>query len=160
MRTVQNTLIAFARWPRLLSLVALCSLACTNYSSSPQIVNPPIILGIQAEGTGHIITVAAQNTELGFVSYRLFQGIDESAARTQTTGGTDCGPFNILPNDAVQYIIEVKPGQTAVTAGTTDNRLCAMATGLTSGRYVALRSLVFNITSIGTSDPSNAVLVP
>lgn len=144
----------------LLFLLGALSMGCSNYSSEPQIVNPPIILGISREGSGHILTVAAQNTELGFFGYRLFESTTEDDARTQAAdNGTDCGTLNVLPNNAIEYIIEVKPDQTTVSPGSTD-RLCVVTRSLTAGRYVALRSLIFNVTTITTSSSSNAVLVP
>ncbi|MCB1173136.1 MAG: hypothetical protein KDK39_06210 [Leptospiraceae bacterium] len=134
--------------------------ACTNYSSDPQIVSTPILLGVQTEGTGHILTVAAQNVEIGFLGYRLYQASSESALRALAVdNGTTCGPINTQPNASVEYIMEAKPGQTAVTAGTT-NRVCAFNASLTSGNYVGVRSLIFSLTAVGTSEISNALLIP
>lgn len=133
---------------------------CTNYTAETQNINPPIILSITAEGTGHLITVAAQNAEIGFFGYRLYQGVNEAAVRAiNPNNGTDCGALAILPNQAQNYVIEAKPGQVAPTAGSID-RICAMPVTLTSGGVVAMRALGFSISSVNTSEISNAVVVP
>ncbi len=143
------------------ALSASALFACTNYTAETQNINPPIILSIVAEGTGHLITVSAQNAEIGFFGYRLYQGTDESAVRAiNPNNGTDCGALAILPEQALNYVIEAKPGQTAPTAGATDNRICALPVTLTSGSFVALRALGFSISSVNTSVISNAVVVP
>lgn len=154
------------RIARRVTLVTLLGLslallpACTNYTAETQTINAPIILGIQVEGTGHILTVAAQNAEIGFFGYRIYQGVSEAAVRSiNPNNGTDCGALAILPNQAQNYVIEAKPGQTAPTAGTT-NRICALPVALTRGGYVALRALGFSISSVNTSLISNAVVVP
>lgn len=133
----------------------------TNFSAIPLAVNLPLILGIEAEGTGHIITIRAQNEEIGFSGYRLFTGATEAEARTEAAG-TDCSwPLATDNNRAMGYLIEVKPGQTAVTPTTADNRLCVVPILLTSGEWVTIRSLIYkNITTTDTSEPSNAVQVP
>lgn len=133
---------------------------CTNYSSEPQIVNSPVLLGIQTEDTGHLITVAAQNLEIGFLGYRLYEGSDETAVRAiPVENGTDCGPFELQPDAPVEYILEAKPNQTAVTPGQS-NRVCAFNASLTTGRSIAIRSLIFSVISVNTSDISNAIVVP
>ncbi len=141
--------------------IGLTFAACTNYTAEEQLVNPPIILDITAEGTGHIITVAAQNSEIGFFTYRLFQGTSEADVFTQNPlGGTDCGPLALLPDTATNYIIEVKPGQSTVTAGASGLRLCSIPATLSSGEVIAIRAVIFNITSVQTSIPSNVFTVP
>ncbi|MCR9142411.1 MAG: hypothetical protein NXI24_09185 [bacterium] len=145
----------------LLAMATACLPACTNYTAETQNINPPIIISVVAEGTGHLITVAAQNAEIGFFGYRLYQATDEAAVRAiNPNNGTDCGALAILPDQAQNYVIEVKPGQTAPTAGTTDSRICALPAALTSGGVVALRALGFSISSLNTSVISNAVVVP
>ncbi len=144
-----------------LGAILACSAACTNFSAESQVINPPILFSVAAEDTGHIISLSAQNTELGFAGYRLFYGATEGEALTTTTNTVDCGALSLLPNQAITYVIEVKPGQSAVTAGNTDNRLCAVPFGLSSGQYVAIRALVFqDLVSLGTSITSNALVVP
>lgn len=145
---------------------------CTNYSAEEPIVNPPILLGltsptdttlaIAAEGTGHILRVRAINQEIGFAGYRLYQASTDAAVRALSVdAGTDCGPLAVSPVSSVEYIIEVKPGQSTVTPGLTDNRLCAMNTTLVSGNYVLLRSLIFRSpVAVSTSIPSNSAVVP
>ncbi len=141
------------------------AISCTNYSSKPQTANPPIILSIAQEGTGHILTVSAQNAEIGFSGYELFQGISESAVRNAAkNSGVLCGSLAFNPNQAVNSIIEVKPGQTTAspTVSGATNRLCAVPLLLTAGTFVALRSLITqNVAGgIGESISSNAVVVP
>jgi hypothetical protein len=143
-----------------LLLLVTATSACTNYSAETQTINPPIIFTIQAEGTGHILTVAAQNAEIGFFGYRLYEAPTEAAVRAlNPLNGTDCGALAVLPNQALQYVIEAKPGQIVVTPGTTD-RVCSFPVQLTPGSFVALRALGFSITSVNTSVLSNAIVVP
>ena len=144
-----------------LILVPLCWAHCTNYSAETQNINPPIILTVTAEGTGHILTVAAQNAELGFFGYRLFQAPTEAGVRAlNPTAGTDCGALAAVPNQAINYVLEAKPGQTAPSLSDTDVRICAFPVQLTSGSYIAVRALGFSITTVNTSEISNAVIVP
>ena len=49
-----------------LGAILACSAACTNFSAESQVINPPILFSVAAEDTGHIISLSAQNTELGF----------------------------------------------------------------------------------------------
>lgn len=147
------TLVAF------LTFVGLSG-GCTNYSAEQQTINPPIILGITPDNGGHLITVAAQNGELGFFGYRLYQSTSEAGVRElNPNSGTDCGALAIVPDRAQNYVIEVRAGQVAPTAGTTD-RICALPVSLTSGGFIALRALGFSVTSINTSEISNAIVVP
>lgn len=162
-----------AAWLALLVLgFAFGNLVCTNYSADDPQVNPPIFLGltspqdttvaIEAEGTGHILRVRALNQELGFSGYRLYAAATDAAVRALgSETGTDCGPLSLSPISSVEYILEAKPGQTAVTAGASGNRLCAFNTTLTSGQFVLLRALIFKSpTSVGVSHPSNSAQVP
>ena len=151
-------------WVLIVSGMILILSSCakvTNYSAIPIAVNLPLILKISKEGTGHVITIRAQNEEIGFSGYRLFTGATAEEARTEATG-TDCSwPLATDNNRAMGYLIEVKPGQTSVTPTTADNRLCAVPLLLNSGEWVTLRSLIYkNITTTETSEPSNAVQVP
>lgn len=149
-------------FPQIIGAALLCALlaGCTNYSAEQQTINPPIILSVVADNGGHLITVAAQNSELGFFGYRLYQSTSEAAVRgLNPNNGTDCGALAIVPDRAQNYVIEVRAGQVAPTAGTTD-RICALPVSLTSGGFIALRALGFSVTSINTSEISNAVIVP
>lgn len=133
---------------------------CTNYTAESPIVNPPIILSIATEDNGYLLEVSAQNVELGFAGYRLYTGATPEEAQNQPAeNGVDCGGINLQPNQAVVYFIEAKPGQDTVTPGTS-NRICAIPVDIQAGQYVALRALIFNVTTFGTSLPSNAVLAP
>ena len=147
---------------RILPCFALILGACTNYSAETQNVNPPILTSIAREGTGHIITMAAQNTEIGFAGYRLFQGTTDTGVRTANSlSGIDCSrPLAVLPNQAISYVIEVKPGQTAVSAGYS-NRVCAVPLALTPGTLVGVRSLILrDLLSLDTGLSSNTLVVP
>ncbi len=142
-------------------LLTACLAACTNYSVDSQIVNPPIITKIQTDGNGHLLTVAAQNIEIGFSGYRLFQGTSEDDARNEETAEkVDCGPLDTIPSQAVDYFIEVKPGKVLVDDDDT-NYLCVFNYSLTKGRYIVLRSLIVeDLVNTGTSIASNASIVP
>lgn len=147
---------------RLAVSLLLACLSCYNYSSQAQSVNPPIVTAIAREGTGHIITMAAQNVEIGFGGYRLYQASNDTAVRgADPLAGVDCTrPLAVLPNQAIPYIIEVKPGITSVSAGYTD-RLCAVSLALTPGTFVAVRALILrDLFSFDTSLSSNSLLVP
>ena len=153
------------RTPLRLFLVApalFFSFFCTNYSSQATIVNPVIILRIEKEGTGHIVTVAAQNVEISFAGYAVFQASSEAGVRSQTavTAANTCFRSGVLPNQAIEYIMEIKPGQTTVTAGTS-NRICAAPVGLTPGNFLGIRSLQYqSLTNIVSGDISNTVFIP
>ena len=182
MQLFQTSLFSRARRPigmgrrpvlvPVLFVLCLPALFCTNYSAENPTVNPPILLGltspqdttlaIEKEGTGHILRVRALNQEIGFSGYRLYAAATDAAVRALgVDSGTDCGPLNLVPVSSIEYIIEAKPGQTTVTPGTTDSRLCAISTSLSSGQWILLRSLIFKSpTSVGTSNPSNSAQVP
>ena len=149
--------------PALATLIAFVSFAadCTNYSVDAQIVNPPLITKIESEDSGHLLTVAAQNIELGFVGYRMFQGSSEDDARNEETAeSVDCGPIDTPPTAATDYFIEVKPDKLVVDAEDTDH-ICVFNYSLTPGRYIVLRSLIVqDLVNTGTSIASNAVIVP
>ncbi len=140
--------------------LAAAATACTNYSSRPQTVNPPILLGIVREGSGHVMTVSAQNVEIGFINYRVYVGATEDASRGAAVGaGVDCNPV-ILPNQAVEYTVEIKPDQTTVTAGVT-NRLCLAQMSAATGQYITMRAILFrDFSSVDSSISSNAVVAP
>lgn len=142
--------------------ILLCSLSCYNYSSQAQTVNTPILTAIAREGTGHIITMAAQNVEIGFGGYRLYQASSDSAVRAlDALSGVDCSrPLAVLPNQAIPYVIEVKAGLATVSPGYTD-RVCAVSLTLVPGTFVAVRALIFrDLFSFDTSLSSNSLLVP
>ncbi|MCE9596505.1 MAG: hypothetical protein K8S54_00925 [Spirochaetia bacterium] len=148
---------------RLTSIAPLLLLAfCTNYSSQKQIVNPPILTSIAVEGTGHVITMTAQNVELGFSGYRLYQGASDSAVRNaDPLAGLDCSrPLAVPTNSGIAYQVEVKAGQSAISPGF-PNRVCLVSLQLTSGTFVAMRSLILrDFLSLDTSISSNSLLVP
>ncbi|MBL8020902.1 MAG: hypothetical protein JNM27_14625 [Leptospirales bacterium] len=148
---------------RSISILLFLTLAsCTNYSSQKQLVNPPILTAIAVEGTGHVITMTAQNVEIGFSGYRLYQGTSDSAVRgADPLAGIDCSrPLAVATNAGVAYQVEVKAGQSAISPGF-PNRVCVVPLQLTSGTYIAMRSLILrDFLSLDTSISSNSLLVP
>lgn len=145
--------------PYLLAILTF-SVGCTNYSSEDKTVNPPILLGIKADGDGHLITVAAQNLEIGFQGYRLYQGISETDARNKDgLDGVDCTfPLTESTSRGIEYTIEVRPG---ISAPTSTDYVCAVPLQLTSGTWITMRSLIFaDFYSSDTSISSNALTVP
>jgi hypothetical protein len=143
---------------------------CTNYSSKPLPVNPVILLAppsgnststkinaIEKTSTGHILRVAAQNVELTFKGYRIYQAPTEEQVRNlPSTSGVDCSPLLELPNSSKVYIMEASTNPLGLAT------LCTFPVNLTSGFYVSIRVTYF--TGIGqedgTSMPSNALLIP
>ncbi|MBX7059655.1 MAG: hypothetical protein K1X75_16445 [Leptospirales bacterium] len=132
--------------------------ACTNFSAEDNIINTPILMSITREGSGHLIQVQAQNAELGFIGYRLFTGASATAAQAASSG-VDCGALNLLTTTAGIRYIEAKPGQSSVTAGTTD-RICAAPLTINAGDYVVMRATVFDLAAIAQSNASNALQAP
>lgn len=134
--------------------------SCTNYSSEPFLINPPIILDIRQENGGHVIEVAAQNTEIGLVGYTLYERASEEAAQEAEGVEITCAtPLLDLPNRAIIYSLEVRTDRTMPLGE--GARLCTLQTDLTSGNFVALRALVFeNFATFRTSISSNAIQVP
>lgn len=144
-------------------LVAMLSgVGCTNYSSREQVISPPVILSITREDSGHIITISAQNQEIGFSGYRLYTGVTEDLARSENSQPVNllqC--LNVITDSPVQYIIEVKPDRSSITPVEGENRICIITAGLTAGEWVAMRSLLFkDFSTFDTSISSNAAVIP
>ena len=132
--------------------------AITNFTSEPIAANIPIILSIEVDGDGHLVTIRAQNEEIVFSGYRLYTGASEAEARQQLTG-SDCSYFSQAEGvDHVEYVIEVRPGISEVSSS---SYLCFVSQALIPGEWVVLRALAFqNILEVTPGEPSNAVLVP
>ena len=144
----------------IVSLLLLFS-TCTNYSSEQQQVNAPVLLEIQSYTGGHLIRVSAQNNEIGFQGYRLYQGINENEARNRAEGdGIDCSfPLREMPNRSVYYYLEAVPNKSG--PDDVDKHLCNVPLSLTPGTWISIRGLIFqDIQSVKTSIPSNALPVP
>lgn len=149
----------------------LCSF-CTNYSSDPYPASTPVLLGlspagdtssgiqaISTYGNGHSIRVAAQNYEPGFQGYRLFEGATEDAVRNaDPTSGIDCTALLQTPVLGTVYTIEARTdsGPSESTA------LCVVPIVLTSGNFVAIRTVYFRglLDPQSTGPSSNALQVP
>ncbi len=143
---------------------------CSNYTSKPLAINPPLILstisgssnstqitGIEKTSTGHILRVAAQNTEYTFKTYRIFQASSENEVLSQTdSSGIDCSYLIQLPNTANIQIMEASLNPLGLAT------LCVFPINLTTGSYVSLRAVyISNLDqTTKTSLPSNAVIVP
>jgi hypothetical protein len=162
MDAVPNVIICNAA--ALVFILLIIGNNCTNYSSSDAVqVNIPIITLISKNGTGgHLIEMAAQNAEVGFAGYRVFQGATEQVVQTAAPEtGTDCSlPLYVLPTQGIPYRIEVDPlaGPPLVN---TLNIVCTVHVSLTAGNYTAVRPLIYsNFYTITTGLSSNAVIVP
>ncbi len=145
-------------------------LHCKQYTSKPLSVNPAIILsplsgsssttkiqGIEKTSTGHILRLAAQNYELTFKNYRIYQALTEDQVlNLPPSSGIDCGSLLELPNTSKIYIVEASTNPLGLAT------LCTFPINLTTGNYVSIRVVFFNGIGQedGTSLPSNAILVP
>jgi hypothetical protein len=147
--------------------------ACNRYSTESLPVNPVILLGppngqssytgIRAieriPGGGHLIRVSAQNSELLFQGYRIYQAPSEAAVlELPSAAGTDCGVLFTYPVLGIIYTMEASTAPKL----TSENLLCSFPIDLTPGQYVSIRALYQ--AGFGqpptTSLPSNALIVP
>ena len=157
---------------RLLVLLTFLMLGCTNYSSDPYAPSTPILLGLSPDGStssninaistygnGHAIRVAAQNYEPGFQGYKLFQGASEDAVRNaDASTGIDCGTLLQTPVLGVVYTVEARTDSSASES----TALCVFPIVLTSGNFVAIRSVYYRglLDPESTGPSSNALQVP
>ncbi|MCB1138241.1 MAG: hypothetical protein KDK23_05760 [Leptospiraceae bacterium] len=161
------------RLPGALALFLAGLLAgCTNYSSDPYAPSTPILLGLSPDGStssninaistygnGHSIRVAAQNYEPGFQGYRLFQGASEDAVRNaDASTGISCSTLLQTPVLGVVYTVEARTDG-SVSESTA---LCVFPIVLTSGNFVAIRSVYYRglLDPESTGPSSNALQVP
>lgn len=135
---------------------------CTNFTTEDVIVNTPIILGISLNPSGgHILKIAAQNTEIGFAGYRLYAGTTEQAVRTaDPASGIDCSqPLSLLPSQGIEYKIEIVAGKGAPAKDS--GYICNFPVTLTAGNFIGMRAVkIQSITSLTTGLSSNVVVVP
>lgn len=156
------------RIERMLPLITLFlflpfTAGCTNYTSETPDVAIPILTGIEKSGSGHIIRMSAMNTEVGFVGYRLYNGGTEIHAQSPDDSiGIDCTSLSNLPNRAVEYYIRVTMESKSYEADEDSTEyLCTIPLTLSSGSWIAMRSLIFkNLGTLDKSEPSNALPVP
>ncbi|TGK06145.1 hypothetical protein EHO60_16250 [Leptospira fletcheri] len=161
-----------------LFLAATLSLSgcAKTYSTTPIVTATPTIIGITAIATGYEIRLRAGNAEFLFNGYTLYTGSTSFASRNPSdfsTGAACQLPLNLIPNQPIEYSIEVSPtaGPLAVVPANSSqnpNRVCKIVATLTSGQYVTLRSAVLALNYVGgtTKDiyvlslPSNTIQVP
>ncbi len=154
------------------SLLVLSGLyQCTNYTSTPAVQIPPLLVSATKSGTSKFtIRVRATNPELIFQGYRLFSGPTENDARNQgdLNAGTDCslgaGTMTALPVQPREYVFEIDPSTSLPAAGSGID--CKFIANLTSGTYISVRTLGLSIrirsgtSGLKISGPSNAIILP
>ncbi|EQA36171.1 hypothetical protein LEP1GSC047_3390 [Leptospira inadai serovar Lyme str. 10] len=147
-----------------------------NYSNTPIVTAPPTIIGIAPIATGYEIRLRAGNAEFLFNGYTLFTGSTAFDSRNPSSfsQGIPCQlPLNLIPNQPIEYSIEVSPtaGPLAVVptgSSQNPNRVCKIVTTISTGQYVTLRSSVLALNLVGGtakdvfvfSLPSNTLIVP
>jgi len=145
-------------------------ISCTNYSSNPIPINPVILLAppdgnssttkinaIEKTSTGHVLRVAAQNVELTFKGYRIYQApTEDQVLKLPNDAGIDCGSLLQFPNTGIVYIMEASTNPLGLAT------LCTFPISLTTGNYASIRTVYFNGIGVedGTSLPSNAIKIP
>ncbi|ALO25684.1 hypothetical protein KHM19_15030 [Leptospira borgpetersenii] len=149
-------------------------LGCPHYSTTRLISTPPTLVSIVPIASGYELRLRAGNPELLFSGYRLYVANRENDSRfpADLNSGVDCvdGILNLIPNQPLEYSIELSPNSgplAAIGTGENPNRICKMNVTLSSGQYLTLRShvLVVSITNGNTSGfvfsmPSNSLKVP
>ncbi|MDV6237109.1 hypothetical protein CH379_015870 [Leptospira ellisii] len=147
---------------------------CPHYSTTRLISTPPTLISISPIASGYELRLRAGNPELLFTGYRLYVAGNENDSRNPAdpNSGIECagGVLNLIPNQPLEYSIELSPNGgplAAVGTGENANRICKMNVTLASGQYLTLRSqvLVISITGGATSGfvfsmPSNSLRVP
>ena len=145
-------------------------ISCTNYSSNPIPINPVILLApqdgnssttkidaIEKTSTGHILRVAAQNVELTFKGYRIYQApTEDQVLKLPSNAGIDCSSLLQFPNTGIVYVMEASTNPLGFAT------LCTFPVNLTTGNYVSIRAVYFRGVGVedGTSLPSNAIKIP
>lgn len=146
---------------------------CDQYSTEAIPINPVVLLGPpdgqtaytgitaieRISGGGHLLRVSAQNSELLFQGYRLYQAASEEAVMSlPAEAGTDCGPFFTYPVLGIVYTMEASTSPKL----TSENLLCTFSVDLTPGQYVAIRAVYLSAYGqpATTSLSSNALIVP
>ncbi len=157
----------------IISSSSIFLLSCYNYSSNRIITNPPTLVGIATIATGHELRIRAGNAEAFFGGYTLYTGTTAFASRNPSDFSTGKGcvlPLNLLPNQPIEYSIEVTPNSGPLAApgtGENQNRVCKIIATLTTGEFITLRSSVISLDlNSATKDiyvysmPSNTLQVP
>ncbi|WP_210414395.1 LIC11661 family lipoprotein [Leptospira jelokensis] len=139
--------------------------ACTNYSTTASVQAPPTLISITNNGNSNFtIKVRAQNPELIFQGYRLFEAPTEALAQNPSdlNQGAQCLLAQTAIVQPIEYTFEVDPSQNANTAGVS----CRIFATLTPGNHISLRTLGLavnlsnNTSSYRVSPPSNTLIVP
>ncbi len=166
-----------------LIILYLIIATCTNYTVSKQTTVPPILVsvaqpnssslsGVTVIPTGYLVVFKAGNPEIFFAGYRLYVGSTESEARNPAdlTKGTDCyGGHRLTPNQPVEYSAEISSAAgdlASVNSGENANRICKFQVSVTTGQYIAIRSLlrstveIQSLSSLNISASSNALKIP
>lgn len=146
---------------------------CNQYTAENLPINPVVLLGppdgqvvhtnIKAiermNGGGHLIRVAAQNSELLFQGYRIYQATTEQSVHSlPASAGIDCEPLYTYPVLGIVYTLEASTNPLRLS----DNFLCSFPINLTPGQYVSIRAKYLRGfgSEVLTSMPSNALIVP
>lgn len=138
---------------------------CTNYSTTSAVQAPPTLISITNNGNSNFtIKVRAQNPELIFQGYRLFEAPTEALAQNPTdlNQGAQCLLAQASIVQPIEYLFEVDPSSNANTAGVS----CRIFATITPGNYISLRTLGLAVnlanstSSYRVSPPSNTLIVP
>ncbi|MBW7857542.1 MAG: hypothetical protein H3C43_04435 [Leptonema sp. (in: Bacteria)] len=146
---------------------------CNQYTAEKLPINPVVLLGPPDGQTvhtkikaieripngGHIIRVAAQNAELLFQGYRIYEAATEQAVLSlPASAGIDCEPLYTFPVLGIIYTVEASTNPLRIS----DNFLCSFPINLTAGQYVSIRAKYLRGlgSDVMTSMPSNALIVP
>ncbi|WP_411822351.1 LIC11661 family lipoprotein [Leptospira sp. 'Mane'] len=145
------------------------SINCTNYTTSASNQAPPLLVSAVNNGNSNFtLKVRANNPEIIFQGYRLFQGNSESEARNpgDLNSGSDCtlqnGQVSVLINQPAEYTFEIDP----VAAVSSSGVVCRFQRTVASGQYISLRAISLSLTtqtnssSLRVSGPSNAIILP
>lgn len=150
--------------------------SCTNYSVSKSKTVPPILVAVNniLDSNSNIISgayrirIRVTNQEPFLAGYKLYVGTSDNEARNppDLTSGQDCtsGP-SLIPNQPIEYVMDIAPNLSLLPAAS--NRICSYQATLTSGKYIAFRTLLVSIqpssqsgNRINPSLPSNTLIVP
>ncbi len=150
-------------FPAFILITSAFSAGCSNYTQETPTINPPVLTSIDKKRNNEfVLNIMANNTEIGFAGYRMYTGNTEKDAReAPAANGYECADsLANLPDRAIAYRIEVSPTRTQPSSESS-NILCTITFTLTSGTWVAVRSLIYkDFLTKDTSMSSNALPVP
>ncbi|TGL19010.1 hypothetical protein EHQ46_14485 [Leptospira yanagawae] len=138
---------------------------CTNYSTTSSVQAPPTLISITNNGNSNFtIKVRAQNPELIFQGYRLYEAPSEALAQNPNdlNQGAQCLLAQTAIVQPIEYTFEVDPSSNANTAGVS----CRIFATLTPGNHISFRTLGLAVdlanstSSYRVSPPSNTLIVP